>query len=153
MGADHVIPTEEEDLPARVKEITGGKGARLIFDPIGGPFLQKLAQAAATHGTLFEYGALSAEPTPFPLFVAEAKGAGKGCGAVEVVILVDRQAPGRIAAVFTVLERIHDGEDAIGRQAKDRAAAVAEAGRAVAADGGRTEEISRVIAHQATDRW
>jgi hypothetical protein len=27
-----------------------------------------LAEAAAPHGTIFEYGALSAQPTPFPLF-------------------------------------------------------------------------------------
>jgi NADPH:quinone reductase-like Zn-dependent oxidoreductase len=38
-GADHVIVTEEEDLVARVKAITNGAGARLIFDPIAGPLL------------------------------------------------------------------------------------------------------------------
>ena len=35
LGADHVIATEEEDIVERVKEITGGKGARVIFDPVG----------------------------------------------------------------------------------------------------------------------
>jgi NADPH:quinone reductase-like Zn-dependent oxidoreductase len=73
LGADHVIATDEEDLPARVKEITGGEGARVIFDPVAGPFLQKLAEAAAIHGTIFEYGALSTQPAPFPLFEALAK--------------------------------------------------------------------------------
>ena len=67
-GADHVIATEEEDLVQRVKEITAGKGARIIFDPIGGPIVEKLAEAAAYLGTIYEYGALSPEPTPFPLF-------------------------------------------------------------------------------------
>jgi len=43
-----VIATEEEDIVARVQEITGGKGARVIFDPVAGPFLEKLAAAAAT---------------------------------------------------------------------------------------------------------
>src|ERR1019366_5250522 len=38
LGADHVIATEEEDIVARVQEITGGKGARVIFDPVAGPF-------------------------------------------------------------------------------------------------------------------
>ena len=33
-GADHVIASEEEDLAARVHEITAGKGARIIFDQI-----------------------------------------------------------------------------------------------------------------------
>lgn len=74
LGAEHVIATEEEDLVARVKEITGGKGARVIFDPVAGPFLEKLAEAAAVGGIVFEYGALSMQPTPFPLFVALNKG-------------------------------------------------------------------------------
>jgi NADPH:quinone reductase-like Zn-dependent oxidoreductase len=72
-GADHVIVTEDEDLVARVMEITGGKGARLTFDPIGGPLLEKLAAAAAPTGTIFEYGALATEPTPYPLFLALGK--------------------------------------------------------------------------------
>ncbi len=73
-GADRVIVTKDEDLAEGVMEITNGKGARLVFDPIGGPFLEKLAEAAAPGATIFEYGALSPEPTPFPLFPALAKG-------------------------------------------------------------------------------
>lgn len=73
-GPDHVIVTEEEDLAARVNQITGGKGARLIFDPVAGPFIKKLAYAAAHHGVIFEYGALSLEKTPFPFFLALQKG-------------------------------------------------------------------------------
>ena len=72
-GASHVIATEEEDLAARVKEITGGKGARVIFDPIGGKGLQLLAEVAAQAGVIYEYGALAAEPTPYPLFAALSK--------------------------------------------------------------------------------
>ncbi len=68
LGAHHVVATDEEDLVVRVNEITGGKGARLTFDPVGGPTLEKLAQAAAPSGILFEYGALSRDPTPLPLF-------------------------------------------------------------------------------------
>src|SRR5205823_4656314 len=63
VGADHVIATEEEDIVARVQEITGGKGARVIFDPIAGPLLEKLAETAAPGGTIFEYGLLSLQPT------------------------------------------------------------------------------------------
>lgn len=74
LGANHVIATEEEDLVARVNEITGGKGARVIFDPVAGPFLEKLAEAAAPGGTIFQYGWLSLQPTPFPLFTALPKG-------------------------------------------------------------------------------
>ena len=74
LGAHHVIASEEEDYAARIKEITGGQGARLTFDPVAGPFLQKLAAGAAQGGTIFEYGALSGQPTPFPLFEALGRG-------------------------------------------------------------------------------
>ena len=67
LGAAHVIATEEEDLAARVDEITSGQGARIVFDPIAGKGLAALAAAAAPHGVIFEYGALAAGPTPFPL--------------------------------------------------------------------------------------
>jgi len=73
-GADHVIVTDEEDLAERVMEITSGAGANLIFDPVGGPTLNELAAAAATGASIYEYGALSPEPTPFPLLSALAKG-------------------------------------------------------------------------------
>ena len=74
VGANHVIATQEEDFVARVKEITGDKGARVIFDPIAGKGVEMLAQAAALGGTIFEYGALAPEPTPFPLYAALSKG-------------------------------------------------------------------------------
>jgi NADPH:quinone reductase-like Zn-dependent oxidoreductase len=67
-GAAHVITTDEQDLVKEVLGITGGKGARMVFDPVGGPTFAKLAQATARLGILFLYGALSSEPTPLPLF-------------------------------------------------------------------------------------
>ena len=67
LGADHVIVTEEEDLVARVQSITRGKGARVVFDPVGGDYINTLAQATANGGTIFLYGMLSGKPTPFPL--------------------------------------------------------------------------------------
>ena len=73
LGADHVIATDEEDYVARVAEITGGKGARVTFDPVAGPFLQKLAEAAQPGGIIFAYGALSGQPTPFPLLTVLPK--------------------------------------------------------------------------------
>jgi NADPH:quinone reductase-like Zn-dependent oxidoreductase len=72
-GAKHVIATEEQDLAAEVMRLTGGKGARLVFDPVCGPGVEALAKAAAEGGTLFLYGALARQPTPFPLFPALAK--------------------------------------------------------------------------------
>lgn len=73
-GADHVIVTDEENLTRRIKEVTGGKGARLFFDAVAGPFLDKLAKAAIPGGVIIEYGALSLQPTPYPLADALAGG-------------------------------------------------------------------------------
>jgi NADPH:quinone reductase-like Zn-dependent oxidoreductase len=73
-GAAHVTVTQEDDLVAEVMRITDGKGAPLIFDPVAGPFVETLAAAAAPGATIFLYGILSMQPTPFPLFRALAKG-------------------------------------------------------------------------------
>jgi NADPH:quinone reductase-like Zn-dependent oxidoreductase len=68
LGFKHVIATDEQDLVAEVRRLTDGKGARIVFDPVGGPTVTKLAAAMAPLGILFQYGALSPEPTPLPLF-------------------------------------------------------------------------------------
>ncbi|MET9076687.1 zinc-dependent alcohol dehydrogenase family protein [Streptomyces sp. NPDC004232] len=65
-GAAHVIVTGEEDLPARIKEITGGEGVRLAFDPVAGPGVETLARGIAPGGFLVVYGALDPRPTPLP---------------------------------------------------------------------------------------
>ena len=72
-GAHHVIVSDEEDLVQRVMHLTDGKGARVVFDPIGGPGFEALTQSMAQGGILLEYGALSSEPTPFPLFTVLGK--------------------------------------------------------------------------------
>ncbi|KAA0943520.1 MULTISPECIES: zinc-dependent alcohol dehydrogenase family protein [unclassified Pseudomonas] len=72
-GADHVIASEEQDLADEVLKLTEGLGARVVFDPIGGPSFEALTQSMARGGILLEYGALSAEPTPFPLFTVLGK--------------------------------------------------------------------------------
>jgi NADPH:quinone reductase-like Zn-dependent oxidoreductase len=73
-GAKHVIATEESDLVAEVHRITGGKGVRIVFDPVGGPDVESLAQAAAEEGIIIIYGGLSGRPTPYPHWPAALKG-------------------------------------------------------------------------------
>lgn len=106
LGADHVIATEEEDLAKRVNEITGGKGARIVFDPVGGPVVEQLATAAAMGGIIFEYGWLSMQPTPFPLLSALGKGLTmRGYSMTEI-----RREPRLLAiAKQYVYDRLRDG--------------------------------------------
>ena len=95
-GADHVIVTDEEDLVERVMAITSGNGARIVFDPVAGPLLEKLAEAAAPGGVIFEYGALSPEPTAFPLWPAMEKGLiVRGYTLFEIVQDAERLARGK----------------------------------------------------------
>jgi NADPH:quinone reductase-like Zn-dependent oxidoreductase len=72
-GAVHVIATEEQDLVAEVMRITDGKGARVAFDPIGGPNFPKLIEALAPQGTVYVYGALSESATTLPVLKMIAK--------------------------------------------------------------------------------
>jgi NADPH:quinone reductase-like Zn-dependent oxidoreductase len=69
-GYDHVIVSEEEEVTARILEITGGQGADLVYDPIAGPGVEALAWATKPLGHLVIYGALGAltDPTPLPLW-------------------------------------------------------------------------------------
>ncbi|MEV0199714.1 zinc-dependent alcohol dehydrogenase family protein [Nonomuraea sp. NPDC050691] len=67
-GAADVIVSDEEDVAARVLDLTGGKGAEYVFDAVAGPGVTGLARAVAPGGTLFMYGALSGQPTPYPGF-------------------------------------------------------------------------------------
>lgn len=67
-GAAEVIASEEENLRSRLLEITGKAGARVVFDPVGGPIFEALTAAMGEGAILIEYGGLSPEPTPFPLF-------------------------------------------------------------------------------------
>jgi NADPH:quinone reductase-like Zn-dependent oxidoreductase len=72
-GADHVVVTTREDLVARMRDVSA-RGADLVFDPIGGPGVIALAEAAAPGATILLYGALGADATPYPLVTALKKG-------------------------------------------------------------------------------
>jgi NADPH:quinone reductase-like Zn-dependent oxidoreductase len=72
-GAAHVVASDEEDLEQALKAFAGEAGVRVVFDPVGGPLFVPLTAAMARGGILIEYGGLSTEPTPFPLFAVLSK--------------------------------------------------------------------------------
>ncbi len=105
-GADYVVATDEEDLPARVEEITGGKMASIVYDPVGGPFLEKLVAAAAPGATIYLYGVLSPELAAFSLMQFLGKRLRiHGSSIVEVIQNKEEFAK---AKQYTV-ERLEDG--------------------------------------------
>ena len=68
LGFKHVVALDEQDLVAEVRKLTRDQGTRVVFDPVGGPTVVQLTAAMAPRGILIEYGRLSLEPTPLPLF-------------------------------------------------------------------------------------
>jgi NADPH:quinone reductase-like Zn-dependent oxidoreductase len=72
-GAMHVIATEEVDLVGEVMRITNGQGARVAFDPVGGPGFPKLISALAFGGIIYIYGLLGTGVTPLPVLEMIAK--------------------------------------------------------------------------------
>ena len=67
-GSPHVIASAEEDIRSRLEEIAGPNGVRVAFDAVAGPAFEPLTAVMSPGGILIEYGGLSPEPTPFPLF-------------------------------------------------------------------------------------
>ncbi|WP_397452940.1 zinc-dependent alcohol dehydrogenase family protein [Pseudomonas sp. NA-150] len=72
-GAAHVIATDEVDLVQEVLRITDGKGARVVFDPVGGPNFAKLISVLCFQGTAYLYGALAEGDTTLPVLEMIAK--------------------------------------------------------------------------------
>ena len=57
-----IINTRSEPYVDRVKEITGGAGARVVFDPIYGPIVNDHIRAASNEAIVFVYGVLDFTP-------------------------------------------------------------------------------------------
>jgi NADPH:quinone reductase-like Zn-dependent oxidoreductase len=62
---DAIVDTRAEPYVERVQAITGGRGARVIFDPIYGPIVNDHIKVACREAIVFVYGAL--DPAPLTL--------------------------------------------------------------------------------------
>jgi NADPH2:quinone reductase len=62
-GADEVINYGREDLKERVKALTGGHGADVVYDPVGGELTEAALRATAWEGRLLIVG-FAAGPIP-----------------------------------------------------------------------------------------
>ncbi|HKS27213.1 MAG TPA: zinc-dependent alcohol dehydrogenase family protein [Pyrinomonadaceae bacterium] len=64
LGAHEVICTEDEDLPERVRDITGRAGLTKAIDAVGGRTGGAVVSALGRGGVMLVYGLLSMEPMP-----------------------------------------------------------------------------------------
>ena len=74
-GADHTINYSREDLRERLKDITGGKGPDVIYDPVGGPYTEPAFRSIAWRGRLLVIGFAAGEIPALRLNLALVKGA------------------------------------------------------------------------------
>ena len=73
-GADFTINYSTEDLKNRVKELTNGKGANVIYDPVGDKFSEPALRAIAWKGRYLVIGFAAGEIPKIPLNLVLLKG-------------------------------------------------------------------------------
>ena len=73
-GADETINYTNEDLKKRVKELTEGKGADVVYDPVGGNFSEAALRATAWEGRFLVVGFAAGDIPKIPLNLALLKG-------------------------------------------------------------------------------
>jgi NADPH2:quinone reductase len=56
LGADHVIDYTSEDFVSIVKDVTGGRGADVVYDPVGGDVFDKSRKCIAFEGRIVVVG-------------------------------------------------------------------------------------------------
>ncbi len=111
-GADAAINYDREDLKERVRALTGGRGADVIYDPVGGPYTAAASRSVAWNGRYLVVGFAAGEIPSVPAQPAAAQG-----------LLDRRRALGRIRAARAGRERgQHEAIDGLGRHRQARAA-------------------------------
>ena len=73
-GAAFTINYARDDFAARVREITGGKGVKVVYDGVGRDTWDKSLDCLQPFGLMASYGSASGKVPPFDLGVLGAKG-------------------------------------------------------------------------------
>jgi NADPH:quinone reductase len=73
-GCDHIVVTSREGFVARVKEITGGAGVRVVYDGVGKDTFEGSLDCLAPLGLMVSYGNASGAVPPISPLVLSQKG-------------------------------------------------------------------------------
>jgi NADPH2:quinone reductase len=73
-GCDHVIYYREEDFPAKVKEMTGGKLCDVVYDGIGKTTFPASLDCIRPLGTFASFGSASGQIEAFNINILQQKG-------------------------------------------------------------------------------
>lgn len=74
-GADETVDYSTEDLKLRLKELTGGRGVDVVYDPVGGDATEAAVRALAWRGRLLVIGFAAGEIPKLALNLPMLKGA------------------------------------------------------------------------------
>jgi NADPH2:quinone reductase len=69
-----VLDRDREDIVARVKELTGGRGVPVVFDSVGKATFETTLDCLAPRGVFVSFGATSGPPPPVEAAVLQKKG-------------------------------------------------------------------------------
>lgn len=75
IGADETINYATEDLTSRVKELTGGRGVDVVYDPVGGDLAESAFRAIGWKGRHLVVGFTAGDIPRLPLNLPLLKGA------------------------------------------------------------------------------
>ena len=73
-GADDLINYGTDDLRERIKELTGGKGVDVVYDPVGGAYSEAALRSTAWRGRFLVVGFANGEIPKIPLNLTLLKG-------------------------------------------------------------------------------
>jgi NADPH2:quinone reductase len=73
-GAEHAINYRTEDFAARVKEITGGQGVKVVYDSVGKDTWDKSLDCLRPFGLMLSFGNASGPVPPFAPGILAGKG-------------------------------------------------------------------------------
>ncbi|TRZ93833.1 MAG: NADPH:quinone oxidoreductase family protein [Rhodocyclaceae bacterium] len=73
VGADETVNYSTENLKDRINELTAGKGADVVYDPVGGPYTEPALRALAWRGRLLVIGFAAGDIPKIPLNLALLK--------------------------------------------------------------------------------
>jgi NADPH2:quinone reductase len=74
-GADATIDYSRQDLKEAIRSLTGGQGADVVFDPVGGPYSEPALRSTAWDGRFLVVGFAAGEIPRIPLNLALLRGA------------------------------------------------------------------------------
>jgi len=73
-GCDEILLSGHDDIPRRVRELTSGRGVRVVYDSVGKSTFMTSLDCLAPRGLFVSYGNASGKPDPFDPLLLSAKG-------------------------------------------------------------------------------